>query len=123
MGVELPKSWAQADIPIPEGGALDLPVMWRNKATGAPYDLTGYSAKMQIRADHASAVVLFELSTVNGRIVIDGPTGTITLKFTAAETAAFTFTNAVYDLQLTPPAGEPFRLMGGMIKVSPGVTA
>jgi len=45
-----------------------------------------------------SGTPLYELSTTNGKIVLDR--GKITVSLTAAETAAFVFAKAVYDLEL-----------------------
>ena len=53
-----------------------------------PVDLTGVTARMQLREKLDSSVVLLELTTENGRIVVDDATKTITLNITAADTAA-----------------------------------
>ncbi len=65
-----------------------------------PCDLATVTARMQIREKITSTTVLSELTTENGKILIDNVTKTITLFLSATDTAAFTFTNAVYSLEL-----------------------
>lgn len=65
-----------------------------------PVDLTGYTARMQLRAKLDDTVVLHSMTTENGGISIDAVNSTITLNITATNTALFTFTSAVYSLEL-----------------------
>lgn len=87
-----------------------------------PLDLTGFTARMHIRASVGSADVLLELSTENGGIAIDPATGTITLSISATDTAALTWRQGVYDLELTDGAGVVTRLARGRVAVCPEVT-
>jgi len=89
-----------------------------------PVDLTGYSARMQVRPDYASATVLVDLTVANGGITITAAAGKISLYISAADTSAlaFTDTTAVYDLELIEPAGDVIRLLRGSISLSPEVT-
>ncbi len=93
---------------------------WLDKNKTA-IDLTGYTALMQVR-DAVGSVILIELSTINGRIVITPLTGVIELNLTDEETGFLTVKSAVYDLVLTSPTGQATRLMEGKVTVSPGVT-
>jgi hypothetical protein len=65
-----------------------------------PVSLVGYTARMQIRAALDSPSVIQELTTANGGVVVDTTNSTITLLLTAAQTAALTFSSAVYSLEL-----------------------
>ena len=66
--------------------------------TGAPVppgdlrdeDYTGCTARMQLREDVGSSEVLWEMSTDNGRIELNG--NTLTLVFDAADSSALTLT-------------------------------
>ena len=69
-----------------------------------PVPLAGYSARMQIRSKLASTDIIDELTTTNGRIILDTTTSTITLTIPAATTAAYTFKTAVYSLELVAGA-------------------
>ena len=84
-------------------------------------DLTGYSAALHVRAAKGAASTLLELTSSGASIVLGGVAGTIQLLQTAAETAAYTFTSGVYDLELTIGAVTT-RLLEGTFEVSPEVT-
>lgn len=91
---------------------------------GQPVNLTGYTARMQIR-DHVGAAdpPLASLSTdPGGGITISDDGQTLTVTFTGAQTAAFTWEHAVYDLLLTAPDGTADRLLRGEAEVSQAVT-
>lgn len=80
---------------------------------GEPVDLTGYTARLQVREDARSNDVMLELSTENGGIEIDGPDGLITLIFAADKAGVVTFA-AEYDMVISE-AGESVRLIYGPI--------
>ncbi len=65
-----------------------------------PIDLTGYTARMQIREKLTSTEVVKELTTENSGITIDTANYTITINISAADTALFSFKTAVYSLEL-----------------------
>lgn len=88
---------------------------------GTPRNLTGYTARMQIRRAAADASVLLELTTVNGRITITALTGTLILSLSATETAALSWTRGVYDLEIVAGSAVE-RLLEGAVTVSPEVT-
>lgn len=91
--------------------------------TYAPMNLTGYTARMQLRPAPGDQTVLLELNTTNGGIAIAGASGTIALLVTGAQTEAMTFTHCAYDLQLTAPDGVTVtRLAEGSVNVSQAVT-
>ncbi|HEY1027434.1 MAG TPA: hypothetical protein VGE28_07345 [Pseudomonas sp.] len=85
-----------------------------------PVDLTGATARMQIRAQLGGAVLL-ELTTENGALAITG-LGTITRTLSAAQTAALAWTEAVYDLEVQYPDGTVQRYLQGAVTVSREVT-
>lgn len=89
---------------------------------GVPFDLTGYIARMQVRATIASASALIDLTTANGGIVLGGTAGTIRVIITAAATAALTISEGVYDLELIPADLSVRRLLQGTVTVSKEAT-
>jgi hypothetical protein len=67
---------------------------------GSPYDLTDYTARMDIREKISSSEPIISLTTENGKISITSPTeGIFYLLLTATETASLT-TNGFYDIEL-----------------------
>lgn len=66
----------------------------------APSSLSGVTARMQIRAKVNSTTTLDELTTENGKIVIDDTAKTITVLVSATDTALYTFSSAVYSLEV-----------------------
>lgn len=86
-------------------------------------DLTGCTARMQIRSDITSAIILCSLTTSNGGITLGGVAGTIAILIDATATALFTFEEAVYDLEIImSDTITVHRLVGGCVTVSPEVT-
>lgn len=82
-------------------------------------DLTGYTARMDIRANLTDSAVLLTLTTENSRITITGASGEIELNVTAADTAGVTMTKEretwVYDLEIVAPSGKVIQLIKGKV--------
>lgn len=85
-----------------------------------PVDLTGATARMQIR-EQVGGAVLLDLTTDNGGLAITGP-GTITRTISATQTAALMWTEAVYDLEVQYQDGTVQRYLQGAVTVSREVT-
>lgn len=88
-----------------------------------PIDLTGYTARMQIKAKLADTVSILELTTdVNEGITIDVALSTITLTITAAQTALLTFKSAVFSLEMVSSGGIVTEIMSGTLTLDKEVT-
>jgi hypothetical protein len=109
-----------ADLCIPQGATFSRVIRW--KADGANTNLTGFTARAQIRPTAASATTTLSLTTENGRIALGGTAGTITLSISATDTAAITAGRYVYDLELVSAGGIVTRLLQGVVTVSANVT-
>lgn len=96
---------------------------WTWKAAGVPVDLTGCSARMQVREDVDAESVLLNLTTENGGIILGGVAGTIDLWVGATETTEITWEGGVWALEIQYPSGPDNvdRLIEGSISVSPEV--
>ena len=112
---------ANYDIEIEQGASYNKQFVYRDSA-GALVDLTGITARMQVRPNIKSTTVLIELTTANNRIVIDGPAGSVTINLTATETAEFDWRKGVYDLELVTDADNADRFIYGTLTVIPEVT-
>lgn len=110
-------------ITILQGETLRRTMVWKAGAPAVPVDLTGCTARMQVRSEVGSPDVLLELTTANGHIEIEPLDGEITLLLSAAETAAITsWQRGVYDLEVVHSDGSVRRLLEGSVKVKPEVT-
>ena len=94
---------------------------WTNNAK-VPHNLTGYTAKMQVRSSAESDIVLLELSTTNGYIVLGGTAGTITLTVPAANMSIISAGQYEYDLELVSPNGQKTTIVEGNFKIKAQVT-
>lgn len=87
-----------------------------------PVDLTGYTARMHIREKLESDTIILQLTTENGRIVLDNTNKTITIKIDADDTAALIYPLAVYNLELVSASGTVTSLVAGNIQLVKEVT-
>lgn len=83
-------------------------------------NLTGYSARMQVRETLNSPSTLVSLSTGSGMTVSSA--GVITMTISAATTAGFANGTYVYDLEIESAGGVVTRLLEGKFKVTGEVT-
>lgn len=119
------------DITVEQGATFDLPLRYKTPA-GTAVNLTGYSAKMQVREAAASAVFVEFNSqlTANGFIWLtgsaenreDGANGNVRVYMTAANTAAMPRFAGRYDLELRDTTGYVVRLLEGQFKIEPEIT-
>lgn len=115
-------------ITIPQGAdwpGINYPILG---PTGQPYDLTGCTAKSQIRPSPGADEVYFTWSTSptagQGLITLSG--STLTIRVLAVESALWFFTAGSYDIVVTNPAApvglRVSRVAMGSVTVSEEVT-
>lgn len=123
------------NIKIERGSDWERKFTFRNKATNVPYDLTGCTARMHVRAEVDSPTTLDILTTENGRLLllpalVDpalplGATvlGTIQILFPNAVSTAYTdWETGVYQLELIYPSAKVERKLHGSVSLSGEVT-
>lgn len=89
---------------------------------GAAYDLTNFTAKMQLREQVNSSSALLTLTSGSG-LTLGGTAGTIIITIPAAQSNAIDVPKAVYDLQLTNGSSiNVLSLVGGTITFKQKVT-
>lgn len=86
-----------------------------------PIDLTLYTARMQLRHKVSDTTVIDTYDTTGGKIVIDPVNYTISIIVDAVTTATYTFSTAVYNLELEL-AGVVTTLAEGNISLIKEVT-
>jgi len=87
-------------------------------------DLTGVTAKAQIRQSETTSAVAAEFTATIPDQTVAEDTGRVVLSLTPAETAALNLTNnaGVWDVQLTFPDGTIKTYLRGAIRVIREVT-
>jgi len=89
-----------------------------------PSDITGFTARMQIRPDKTSTEVIHELTDGGGGITFDLASAAVLLEIEAADTTLFDFRTAVYDLEVIGPTPDfhVTRLVEGEVSLDTEVT-
>lgn len=88
----------------------------------AVVDITGKTAKLTIKQSHADQDPVYQCTTTNGGITINGPQGKVTATIPAATTETFTkLKKGVYDVVLIN-GSVLTRLAEGNLIVSANVT-
>ena len=118
---------------IEQGSTLNFEIIYKD-SNGNPVDLTNYSGKMMIRSNYADQNPTTYI-TLSSSLAADGTglnfsgsngttpvtSGSIGIFISAASAAAFTFTTARYDLEITS-ASVVTRLLEGQVSLSQEVT-
>jgi hypothetical protein len=88
-----------------------------------PYDLSGFSASMQIRRTIDSPTAQILLTSSNGRIEMQpgGTENALRLALTPQETSTLT-SDGVYDLEIRDGSGNIQRILRGSVTLSLEVT-
>jgi hypothetical protein len=110
------------NIIVEKGATFKMVLTW-NDSNNVPVNLTGYTARMQVRKTVNDSVKLLDLTTENGAIVLGGALGTITITGLATDTAAIAsgIKSGVYDLELVSGAVVT-RLLEGTVEIRDEVT-
>lgn len=109
------------DLELEQGATFALTVTWRDSAS-APINLTGYTARMQIRKTVSAPTTILSLTDANGGLTLGGAAGTIAIAISATQTAAITASAGVYDLELVAANGFVTRVLEGSVNISKEVT-
>lgn len=87
----------------------------------APIDLSGYSARLQVREAHYSTESLIALVSGDG-LTIGGSAGTIDILINDSDTSDLPAGTHVYDLEIISSGNIVDRLIEGNFTVTPEVT-
>ncbi len=116
---------SQSNFPIiiQQGVSYLQPFYYFNE-NGQPIDLTGCSARMQGRPTvNSENPPLFDWSSEDNQISIQGPQGCVMVYVSAEDTAALDqYCQGVYDLLLTFPSGLVEQLVAGPVSIVGRIT-
>lgn len=87
-----------------------------------PIDITGSSAKLQVRDTKGGSKLAFTLTSPSGGITIDGPNGKLTVKMTPTQTNKLFYPKSSYDLMLVDSNSNKIKLIEGFLTLSRSVT-
>jgi len=109
------------NLEIQQGATYSITATWAG-SDGNLVNLTGYTARLQIRESYAATTTLISLTNASG-ITLGGAAGTIAITITAAQTTALSAPGfGVYDLELVSAGGVVTRLLEGDVTISAEVT-
>lgn len=113
------------DLYIEKGATWDHTLYWQIGEPPVAVDLTGFTARMKIRAPgpNGGTTQIIELTTENDRIALetDAEAGRIDLHIDADDTEALLGATGLYDLELVN-GEEVTRLVQGVVTLSPEST-
>lgn len=110
---------AAYDFTAAQGETFDHTVTW--KIDDVAVNVTGYTARLQIRKRHTSTATVASLTSGSG-LTLGGSAGTIQIVLSATATAALAARRYVYDLELVSGGGAVYRVLEGAFVVTPEVT-
>jgi len=118
---------------INQGSTLNLEVQYKD-STGTPVNLSGYSAKMQLRSGYADTnpttyiTLSSSLASDNTGLNLSGSngstplsSGSIGIYISAVSSSNFSFNTALYDLEITS-GSIVTRILEGQVSLSKEVT-
>jgi len=111
---------AELGLEIEKGSTFRHTLTWKSGAVGleTPVDLTGATARMQLRQTVTAAAIDYEMTTENGGITLgstDPIDGTINLYMSNTDTTAFAWTKAVYSLEIQLANGDVRTIVRGNV--------
>lgn len=108
------------DFEIKQGSTLSFYLLWKDNAD-AVISLSGYTARMKIKAFPGSSTTILSLTSSSG-LTITGASGRIDVLISATQTAAMDFTSVYYDLEVEDGGGVVTRLLQGTVSLNKEVT-
>ena len=102
-----------------EQGATFERVFTLTDESSQPLDLSGFTARMDVRPEVDSNEIYLTLTTENGRLAIVD--NVLTVSISAEETATIP-EDGVYDIELIAEDDTVTRLLKGTFKLDPEVT-
>jgi|tagenome__1003787_1003787.scaffolds.fasta_scaffold19467793_2 hypothetical protein len=119
---------ATMNLFIEQGASYHHEYRWDDN-TNNPVDLTGYTARMQMRSAITIEATVLDMTTENDMITVGGINGIISFDLDAETTADIDWPSGrstqligVYQLELVSPGGFVTRLLKGTVTVDPEVT-
>lgn len=104
------------DLEIPGGSTVEFVV----DVIGGPSTLVGYTGRLHIKELRTDLITLAEIE--GSAITVNPVTRQVTVRIPSSETATWLWERGVYDLLITGPTGDGWRLVEGRVTNSLPVT-
>ena len=119
---------AKYTLSIEQGTTINIDLLYKTSGSNTPVDLSGHSARMQIKSNYADnkprtfLTLSSSLNADNTGLTLGGTSGSINIYISAVSSSTLNFDSAFYDLEITTSTGEVTRLLEGPVKLSREVT-
>ena len=112
----------QKNWEVDQNATFKFQVQYTEDDEITPIDLTGASAKMQVRDTKGGSKLAFTLTSPAGGITIDAPNGKLTVRMTPTQTNKLFYPKSYYDIMLTDSNAVKIKLLEGFLTLSRSVT-
>ncbi len=111
----------QKNFEVDQNATFSFIVEYKDN-NGVAINLTGASAKMQVRDTKGGSKLAFSLTSPSGGIVIDPTNGKLTIKITPTQTNKMFYPKSSYDIMITDSNSNKIKLLEGYMTLSRSVT-
>lgn len=111
----------QKNFDVDQNATFSFVVEYKDD-NGNAIDLTGASAKMQIRDVKGGTKLAVTLTSPSGGIVINGPLGKLTVTLTPTQTNKLFYPKSVYDIMVVDTNANKIKLLEGFMTLNRSVT-
>jgi hypothetical protein len=111
----------QKNFEVDQNATFSFIVEYKDN-NGLPIDLTGSTAKMQVRDLKGGSKLAFTLTSPSGGIVITPLLGKLTIKMTPTQTNKLFYPKSSYDIMVTDSNSNKIKLLEGYMTLSRSVT-
>ena len=112
----------QKNFEVDQNATFTFQVEYTEQDEVTPIDLTGASAKMQVRDTKGGNKLAVTLTSPSGGITIDGPEGVLTIKMTPTQTNKLFYPKSSYDVMVVDSNGNKIKLLEGFMTLNRSVT-
>jgi uncharacterized protein YndB with AHSA1/START domain len=111
----------QKNFEVDQNATFSFVVEYKDD-NGNAIDLTGASAKMQVRDVKGGTKLAVTLTSPSGGIVINGLLGKVTVTLTPTQTNKLFYPKSVYDIMVVDSNANKIKLLEGFITLNRSVT-
>jgi hypothetical protein len=112
----------QKNFEVDQNATFSFQVQYTEDDKVTAIDLSGATAKMQVRDTKGGTKLAVTLTSPSGGITIDGPTGTLNIKMTPTQTNKLFYPKSSYDVMVIDSNGNKIKLLEGFLTLNRSVT-